>query len=263
MTDRAPADMPELEQEQAPSSSGRKRAGLVLAALIGLLAFAAYRSALFRLESVAITGATRLSEERIMAVADLAPGSARWDHPASAIKERLEREPWIKSATVAWTWGQVTIDVQEREPVGLIRYSDLYYLTLDETGVILEQTDLNTGGLPVVSGKVVTKALRGEQLPDQGLTDALALLAYMAPELRSQVSEVHVDEQRDLTMYMVVGPTVRWGQLPSGPERAAWLRGQIKSFGGEWPKIAAKRSPTCQVDMRVEGRVIQTQDCSS
>ncbi|HEY3368328.1 MAG TPA: cell division protein FtsQ/DivIB [Symbiobacteriaceae bacterium] len=233
----------------------RKRTGgwFVLTALVFICLCALYFSPLFRLAAVDITGRSRLSRERVMEIAGLKPGLSRFERPAADIAARLNQEPWVKTAAAVWQGNQVQVSLTEREPVGLIRYYDLYYLALDETGAILQETTLDVEkGLPVVSGVFVTKGLRGRQLPHPGLLDGLTVLSRMAPALRAQVSEVHVDPDRSLTLYMTGGPTVLWGPVPDGKEREALTKQKLEMFGGVWLAVK-KRATTCRIDMRVDG----------
>jgi cell division protein FtsQ len=253
----------EEEADQDEARSGRGWFWLALAVMLGICAFAVYRSALFRLDQVEVTGLQRLTEARVAEAAGVAPGAARWQHPATVIEARLSQEPWIKSAHAAWAWNRLQIELQEREPVGLIRYTDRYYLELDETGMILGQTELDPqAGLPVISQKELTKALRGQRLEEPGLLDALLLLSRMGDALRAQISEVKVAPSRSLTLFMVPGATVEWGQLPSGGDRAAAVETKLKYFLGTW-NLLHKRSGNCQIDMRVwEDKAAVTDGCN-
>lgn len=250
MTERWQAG--EEPEEEQVETRGHGWFWLALMVMVAVSAVAVYRSALFRLEKVTVTGLKNVSEARVLEASGLTTGAARWEHPAARVQQRLLLEPWIRSAEVTWEWNQVRIDVTEREAVGLLPYTDRFYALLDESGTILGQTELHVGqGLPAISGKQLTTALRGQALTDPGLLDALALLAAMAPQLRTQVSEVAVAADGGLTLYMAPGATVKWGRVPVGPQRAEHLSEKLKLFGGTWAGVT-KRSAPCEIDMRVD-----------
>lgn len=252
MTDRWQAGEPPAEEEEV--TRGHGWFWLALLGLTAVCAVAVYRSALFRLEQVEVTGLKSVTEARVLDASGLYVGAPRWEHPAAQVEQRLLQEPWIKTAKVTWAWNHVRIDVTEREPVGLVQYTDRFYLELDESGLVLGQTELDAKqGLPVISGKQVGAALRGKALADNGLLDALALAAWMAPALRSQVSEVAVAPDGALTLYMVPGATVKWGKIPVGPQRQESLKQKLELFGGQW-KSLTKRSAPCQIDLSVDGK---------
>ncbi|HYG57095.1 MAG TPA: cell division protein FtsQ/DivIB, partial [Symbiobacteriaceae bacterium] len=173
---------------------------------------------------------------------------------AEAVRKRLLRDPWIEDARVAWGLGTISIELTERQPVALLRYTDRFYLLLDESGTILEQTELDAyKGLPVITGRDFMQPLRGFRSDNEGLLDAVSLSARMAPALRSQISEIHADPDRTLTLYMVPGATVRWGLLPDGENRAELVADKVNWFGGIWQELN-KRSGTCHIDLRVDGK---------
>lgn len=237
----------------------RRRSGfwLALLAMLGICLFAVWRSALFRLERVQITGSQRLSQADILEVTGLAPGMLRWEVPAERIQRRLAAEPWVRSAKVSWNGNVLLIEVAEREPLALLQYQGRYYLVLDEEGSILGQRLMDEGDrLPVVAGLTITKALRGQKLPHAGLLDALSVLAWTAPPLRAQISEIQVREDRYIRLFMTGGATVDWGILPeTAAKRDEFIKGQLRNFGEVWEKIPRAKLATCQIDLRVEGKV--------
>lgn len=230
---------------------------LALLVMLGIGLFAVWRSALFRLEQVQITGNQRLSQTDILEVTGLAPGMLRWEAPAERVRQRLAAEPWVRSANVFWKGNRMMIEVAEREPVALLQYQGRYYLVLDEEGTILGQRLLEEGErLPVVGGLTIASALRGQKLSHAGLLDALSVLAWTAPELRGQISEVQVREDRYIRLYMVGGATVDWGIMPETTAgRDAFVQAQLPLFLEVWEKIPRNKLAGCQIDLRVEGKV--------
>ncbi len=249
--------MEKLEVERAEGEEERRsKVGFWLALLLMLAVclFAIWRSALFRLERVQITGNDRLSQSDIMEITGLAPGQLRWEVPAERVKERLEAEPWVRSAGVRWKGNRLLIDLTERQPVGLLQYKGQFYLVLDEQGYILGQQRLDSAKpMPVLTGLDVSRALRGQQLSHAGLLDALALLAWTAEPLRSEISEVNIREDGYIRVFMVGGTTVDWGQFPE--KRDEHIRTQISLFADYWEDIPRSKRPACQVDLRISGKV--------
>lgn len=237
------------QQEQAP---GRGRFWLALLVLLSVCALAVWNSALFRLKELQVSGTNRLTEAHIMEAAGLAPGAIKWEHTAAAVKKRLLSNPWVKSASVNWETGRLHIVVEERAPVGLLRHSDIYYLALDPEGMVLEQVNLLEGhGLPVISGVPVLPALRGDRLEHPALRDALDVLATLDGFFRGQISEVHLSEDRSITLFMRGGTTVLWGDLPEGRERSVVIREKAETLGDFWGRLPVAKRSQCRFDMRV------------
>lgn len=245
-------------QAEAGRSPRRGRILLLLLLIIFICGFAIYRSPLFRLDSLVVIGGDRITVERVQEVAGLYPGVPRWERPASKVVELLLQEPWVATAKARWEWNQLTVELTERRPVGLVHYHDRFYLSLDGSGVVLEQVELMEGrGLPVVSGISLTEAVRGQRLTDQGLADALAVLAMMPERLRTEVSEVKVEEDHSLVLFMAQGATVRWGMLPAGTaERQASVTNKVGALELFWFDEASKHGQSCLIDLRVEGPLI-------
>lgn len=247
----------EVMHDEEQERGGRLGFWLALLVMLGICLFAVWRSALFRLEQVQIAGAQRLSQADILEAAGLAPGMLRWEAPAERVEQRLAAEPWVRRAEVTWNKNRLMIEVVEREPVALLQYQGRYYLVLDEEGAILGQRLLGEGErLPVVAGLTITTALRGQKLSHTGLLDALSLLAWTAPSLRGQISEVQVREDRYIRLFMAGGATVDWGILPEiAGKRDQFIQGQLPYFLEVWEKVPRTKLSTCQIDLRVEGKV--------
>lgn len=254
-----------MENEEGLHEEEQERGGrwgfwLALLIMLAICLFAVYRSALFRLDRVLITGNERLSQADILEVAELAPGMLRWEAPAERVRQRLEAEPWVRSATVSWKGSRLVVEIDEREALALLQYEGRYYLVLDEEGTILGQRVLEEADRPpVVAGLTISKALRGQKLSHQGLLDALSVLAWTAPELRREISEVQVREDGYIRLFMTGGVTVDWGVLPeSVSERDAFLQIQLEGFGRFWEKIPRAKLATCSIDLRVKTKVLPT-----
>lgn len=244
-------------EERAPGRRSRLGFWLALLAMLGICLFAAYRSALFRLERVQVMGNERLSQAEILEIAGLMPGALKWDVPADRVQQRLLDEPWVKAAKVTWRGNALIVEIAEREPLALLLYQGRFYLVLDEDGRILGQRLLDEGEpMPVVSGISIERALRGEQVDDLGLTDALTLLAWTGKPLRDQISELQVREDRYLRLYLTGGTTVEVGVLPDdAAQRDEHIQTQLKGLLDHLDRVPAAKRSTCQIDLRVYGKV--------
>lgn len=241
----------------ALTASPRRRGLSVLAGalLLGGL-FALFRSPALRVGSVRLEGAQRLPAAEYQALAGVRMGDFLWDASPSTVAQRLQAEAWVKTATVKRQGNSLAIQVAERQPIALYPYGQGYFLLLDEEGVILGLQQLSDGLLPVVSGTEIKGALRGGKVADPGVQDALTLLGWMAPELRGQVSQVAVESERRLTLYLTGGATVRWGRLEEGEGAAQTVAAKLSDFGGYWQKVDKAKARGCIIDMRVAGRLI-------
>jgi len=241
--------------------SRRGRLWTVLLLFIIASGLAAYYSPALRAHEFQIVGADHLSHERVLEIAGVALGDARWEHPARSVQARLLKEPWVKTAQVTWSWNQVRIVIQERASIGLLPYQTRY-VALDETGQILELVESASGQhLPVITGVHTSKALRGQQLSNPGLSDALLVLMWMAEPLRAQVEELNVNGERNLTLYMTNHASVRWGTVYTEKDPTTSVREKLKMLGDVWSKVPKPRAADCRIDLRIAGRAIPTSGC--
>lgn len=236
-----------------PEHSRRFRLRPLLLLLIVLAAVGVAISPVLRLQKVEVTGLKRLTEAQVLEEAGIQLGTPRWAYTAGQVENRLKAEPWIKTAHVSWSWDAMQIQVEEREPVGLLPYRDRW-VSLDETGLILELVDSPAAAhLPVIGGISTSKALRGQKLNTPGLTDALLVLSWMGDSLRSQVGQVQVDPDRSLTFYLSGRTTVRWGILPeTSHDRLSAVQEKLKILGGSLQEIPKQRGSSCEIDLRPE-----------
>lgn len=240
------------------AASPRKR-GLALlmgALLLGGL-FAVLRSPALRVGAVTATASPHLSAADLELLAGVKAGDFVWSAQPASVTQRLETEAWVKEARVERTGNQLAIAVTERQPVALFPYGQNFFLLLDEEGVILGLQELSDGLLPVVSGAEIGGALRGRTVSDSGVKDALILLGWMAPDLRSQVSQIAVESERRLTLYLTGGATVRWGRLPGGSDADTVVARRLEQLGWYWQnKVDPTKARGCVIDMRVADRLI-------
>lgn len=236
---------------------GRRSRLISLLLLMTVLAgFALYRSPVLRVDEVKVTGSSHLSAQRLLEAASITRGDFRWLHTGRAVAARLKREPWIQSARASWTWTHLEIEITERQPLGLVPYQDKW-LSLDDEGVILDLVESPAAvRLPVVAGARPERALRGDQLSDPSLGDALLVLQYMSEPFRDQVAEVQVESDRSLLLFMVQGPQVLWGRVPIQGDRVGEVRLKLKNLGEFWPQIPKQRMKDCRIDLRIQNRLI-------
>lgn len=101
---------------------GRRRLRIVIGALgvvgLAVLAVGALYSPLLRVRHVAVSGEHRVSRAEILADSGLGRHRQMINVQPAVIASRLDRLPWVDSATVIRTWpGTVTIHVVERRAV--------------------------------------------------------------------------------------------------------------------------------------------------
>jgi cell division protein FtsQ len=184
--------------------------------------FAASRSSLFALRHLEIRGTAHRSAADVRALADVPLGANVAWLDTSAVVDRLERDPWIASATVTRSlpWS-LRITVTERRPVAV-----LAGVTGLGRGQLLaaDGTLLGTAGearrLPTVTLPPAAPATLG--LPGEG--GAVRILTALSPSVRHRVRQLDVGVGGTVTAVLRGGTTVAFGPAVDVEAKARMLR---------------------------------------
>lgn len=197
--------------------NGRRRLRWVVAgAAVALLVVAGYsltQSPVLDVDRIEIGGASNTDRSALLAAAAIPADAPMVSIDESAVEQRLEALPWIRSASVARDWpGTVRIQVSEREPIAVVG---------DGSGAVVVDRDgraLGPAGdleLPVVGGDPVEV---GEQLSATQRW-ATAIVADLPAELGAEVAAASATPS-GLRLTLVDGIEVRWGDGGQGTAKA-------------------------------------------
>lgn len=175
---------------------------------LALLYYQGLTSNLFSIKdtkNIEITGLKRLQPELILQLAKLGPDTNLLALKPVQAEHALETHPWIARATLTRKWPQrVHLHIQEREPTALVQAGELYYV--DQRGRLFKP--LSPGDphdFPIITGLP-----REFFSPDEGaLPETMARISQLMELLRKappplsleNISEIHVDLERGLTLY--------------------------------------------------------------
>ena len=205
--------------------------------LLGLLAIAGVVAAhawvttspRFAVAAVEVHGASRLSVDRILAVAGIAPGANLWSVDTSQVRGRLEAMPEIRRADVVRALpNRLTILVEERRPFTLVHAGRLH--RLDEEGHVLgEETRAVSPDVPIISGLTEEELVTMRTAPTMKARAAIALIRALlrsGSALASEISEIDMGRVEGPVLYTVDGVEVRLG-TDDWDERLARLEGVL------------------------------------
>jgi cell division septal protein FtsQ len=178
------------------------RAAVIAAAVValGVACIVVTRSPLFAVRTIEVSGASRLSEARIVARAHIAEDANALWLDESAVERKLERHVWIADARVSVDLpSTVRIDVEEHVPVAVAsgRLGDLY---LAANGTSLGRADARAG-LPTVDGAGSVADRRA----------AAAVLIAMPTAVRTEVAGVGVLDDGSIDIAVRGGLSVEYG----------------------------------------------------
>ncbi len=211
-------------------SAGRKHDGypfsrihimlLVVPLLVSVVGWFVYgrlaSSDIFRLTEVSVSGNHMVSRRQLIEKSGLRQGMNLLGFDSKAAQARLRQFAWVEQATIHITWpSRVEIRIRERHPLALVRLGGkkkgrLFYL--DRNGYVfapvLPGQDVD---FPILTGDLSGLGLEKKQIhPDTPVAKALSFLRLAARGnaiLPAQaVSELHVDADRGLIVYLVDRP---------------------------------------------------------
>jgi cell division protein FtsQ len=234
------------------------RVGVTLAsvALVGSGCFFTGRllldSHLFKVTSVRVEGAHRVSEADIRALSEIKTGTSMVGLNLGRIGRKIEKNAWIAHAAVERVWPrEVVIRVTEHQPKAIINLGYLYYL--DGSGAIFKllgpKDSLN---YPVITGIDRRLLLDHPERAHDEIMDALEVMGDLTGRKRfnlKDVSELHFDAAEGLELYTYIGGVpVRLGFGNYGKK----LNRLERIYRQLAPRLVALR----YIDLNVDGRVI-------
>ena len=173
------------DEREARHASRRFRirlvAGVVAAAIVVVVVGSAllYRSPAFSVTSVAVTGNTRVSRDRVLALAAIPPDATLLRLPASEIEARIGKDPWVSAVSVGRSFpDKVTIAITERVPVALVDLGKPRGVwVVDANGsFITSATAANRVGLPLLRDVVSNATAISMSDPPPTMLNALKVL---------------------------------------------------------------------------------------
>jgi cell division protein FtsQ len=233
---------------------------VLLAACAGVALFKGYRAAasseFFDLKSVDVAGTARASDDQIRQIVRRAAGEGVWRADLAAIASEIERQPWVRSATVSRVLPSgLRVRVAERAPRAVVRTNAGRFVWVDEDAVMV--------GTLAPDHQQPAFFLRGW---DESGTDAaraanrerVAKFLSLAREweaagLASRVSEVNLDDLRDVRAQLAGDDSeieVRLG-------REDWTRRLMQAAGAlEEHRAAPRGGQITYIDMTQNRRAV-------
>ena len=233
---------------------------VVLAVCVGLVLFKGYRAAasseFFDLKSVDVSGTARASDDQIKQIVRRAAAAGVWRADLESIAAEIERQPWVRSATVARVLPSgLRVRVAERVPRAVVRTSAGRFVWVDEDAVMVgalapdhQQPAFFLRGWDE-SGAEGARAANRERV-----TKFLALAReWEAAGLASRVSEVNLDDLRDVRAQLAGDDSdieVRLG-------REDWTKRLVQAVGAlEEHRAAPRGGQITYIDMTQSRRAV-------
>ena len=177
----------------------------VLAALAAVLAGAVVvaLSPLLDVEVVEVAGTRKVTVAEVRAASGVEAGDQLVLVDRSGVAERVERVPWVATASVARSWpGTIVITVVERTAAAGFVGADGRLALADAEGRILDVVPAEeAGSKPVVISGLESPGAPGEVVAPEAVTP-LRVATALPRQVADRVGEVAVEEDGDLTLLL-------------------------------------------------------------
>jgi cell division protein FtsQ len=224
-TGQAGAGRPSAPRRRAARGRGRRwrMAFFALGAftIVAGVGWALLGNRLLVVRSVTVTGTHLVSSARVIAAADVPPGTPLLRVDTGVVARRVEAIPQVASARVTADWpDHLVIAVTERVPVLAVKMAGGGFDLIDRTGVPVRWAKNRPAGLPRLLTSLPGGALAGAP----SVSAAASVIAELQHWLASQVAQVSVTEAagsgdaagQQVVLHLKTGKTVLWG----APDRA-------------------------------------------
>lgn len=194
------------------------RPTLLVIAVLAVVAFAgwvAFFSTWLAADEVQVLGARVVSSRRVVAAADVRPGTPLVRVDLDAVNRKVAAIPAVAGVSVHRTWPHtLTITVTERTPVATIRRSGGWWV-LDPEGSLYNRSRVRDPALAVVEfrGRADRAALR----------EVAAVVRSLPAEVRRQMRRVRASSMDSIALLLTGGRQVVWGSAAESDRKVEVL----------------------------------------
>jgi hypothetical protein len=190
--------------------------GVVLLGILWLSFQMMMRSDIFRLTDIRISGTRTMAERQILDLVGLQVGGSLLRFNKKAAEARIAAHPWVEQVSIKTLWpSAIEIAVREYQPLALVNFEEhkekrLRYINRDGR-VFAEVVQGQELDFPVITGVLLQKDVASNAFVKGSLADAACSLLLLAGKGNAilpiqSISEVHIDQQKGLIVYLVDRP---------------------------------------------------------
>jgi cell division protein FtsQ len=165
----------------------------------------------FEIRETSVRGLKELTEKDVLALAQIKPAQNLFAVNTSAIKRKVSENPWVRNIYVGRELpDRLVLELQERDPVALLRKGNSFYLVDTEGAVFKELGKNDEVDLPLLTGFDQNDKTKFNQL-----SSAVILLKTLSNSRQNSylgsISEVNIDEVYGLSVITDKGFYLRMG----------------------------------------------------
>ncbi len=221
--------------------------------MAGLLAASQSWKKDLRVRVVTVVGLNIVPASDIVSLAGITKGQKLFAVDLATVRRNVQQHPYVRYASVERDApDRIIITIDEREPVAAVMADKMVYLDSEATVLPAVRSD-QVFDLPVITGGVPASA-PGKRIASQAVREALDLLVMArkcGEETYRRISEIHVEDQREMLVY-----TAEYGiPVIMGHGDIAEKLVKLDAF---WDQVIGTRGPQGlqYVDLRFQDQVV-------
>lgn len=202
----------------------RRKRILLLITILFLIIFVFINLPFFNVSTVYIKGNKELTNEEIMNMTDL--GTYRGNifyYSKNKYEDILEENPYVSSGNIHKIYpSTIEVEIEEREVVAYVMYSESTYLYIDKEGNVLEVKNNCNGDLPVISGLSIDGYAVGQALniDDREVFDTTLTLSNLFKRYNIVESGARIDLSDINNIVITVGNIkIFFGSIDNADEK--------------------------------------------
>lgn len=163
-------------------------------------------SPLLEVATIQVTGCNHLRPETIIRQSGIRAGVNILSLDLGAVSRRVAAHPWVaETVVVREIPDRVRIQIEERQPVALVRGNSFYLMDL-QGHCFARESPGKYPRLPIISGLAPETVATGSTIPPEPLELLVALHEQCKAQLPWRlISEIHWDQSTGLTLFTVGG----------------------------------------------------------
>lgn len=226
----------------------KARAALLLASLLLFIAsYVLLHQPWLAFGRLQVVGDTAVTLDEVKEMGDAGEPLNIFNINRKKLLSSLRADYRVEKAELALGWPNVLkVVITDRKPALYVAMEGSQYAQVDPTGHIIGVADGITGGeAPFVSGWHIAQGELGDVTEDEEIQGILGFLGKLDPDLRDRIMEIHVDESKNLKIYLHNGIPVILGTYENAENK-------LKVFQSICQELEAKKIKAQYIDLTYE-----------
>lgn len=215
-----------------------------------------YRSDLFHVNNVQVNGSLHLTSQEIAGIAAVSDDSTLLRLDSKGIKERLEENAWVQSASIHRVFPDtVVIDIVEHEPGAVAKINDKsnWVISTDGAWLSAATTDDWENAMRIIDvSPSMAAPISGSACTDGGILNALEILNSISDDLKSRIVSISAESSIKTSLNLEDGVTVAFGDSSDIDVKEAVINSLLDEYAGKISYINV-RVPTRPTYRMLEG----------